>query len=106
MRSVRPRASGPGQGHHDLHAADEVHVHQHDELGAHQQETESCLADVELAILIMSDQPSLKPHQPSPVIIVLGSVQLEKPIIKKISTKTFWRFILIVSQILIFYEAK
>ena len=51
MRCLRPRAPGVGEGHHDLHAADEVHVHQHDDLRTSQQETQSCLADVELALL-------------------------------------------------------
>ena len=29
MQSVRPCASSLGKGHHELHAADEVHVQQH-----------------------------------------------------------------------------
>ena len=36
VRSVRPGPPRSRQGHNDLHAADEVHVYKHDELGADQ----------------------------------------------------------------------
>ena len=79
MRCLRPGPSGVGEGHHDLHATDEVHVHQHDDLRAGGQETKSCLADVELALLKPATASPI-----NPVIIVtrkesqvLSSVQLE-----------------------------
>ena len=58
MRGLRPSAPGVGEGHHDVHAADEVHVHQHDDLRTSEQETQSCLADVELAVLTSLSLPS------------------------------------------------
>ena len=61
MSAVRPCPPSVGEGHHDLHATDEVHVHQHDDLRASEQKTKSCLADVELALLT---SPSLT-YQPS-----------------------------------------
>ena len=95
MRCLRPRAPGVGEGHHDLHAADEVHVHQHDDLRTSQQETQSCLADVKLALL-------RSPAATNPVITVtrmkksqvLSSARKTNSI--KISIKTFLRFTLIV----------
>merc|ERR1719411_1296347 len=53
-----PVPHGVGEGHHDLHATDEVHVHQHDDLRTIEQETKSCLADVELALLTSLSLPS------------------------------------------------
>ena len=95
MSAVRPCPPGVGEGHHDLHATDEVHVHQHDDLRTSEQETQSCLADVELALL-------RSPAATNPVITVtrikksqvLSSARKTNSI--KISTKTFLRFILIV----------
>ena len=78
MRGLRPSAPGVGEGHHDVHAADEVHVHQHDDLRTSEQETQSCLADVELALLtsrsLLSTPVIIVIHQDSQV---LSSVQLE-----------------------------
>ena len=51
MWCLRPRAPGVSERHHDLHATDEVHVQQHDEHGAGQQETQGGLAHVRLALL-------------------------------------------------------
>lgn len=46
MPSVRPCAPGPGQGYHDLHAADQVHVCFNDLLGAERQASARQLAAV------------------------------------------------------------
>ena len=83
--AVRPGSSGVGEGHHDLYAADEVHVHQHDDLGTLEQETQSCLADVKLALLT-SNQPSDHRDQKSQV---LSSVQLEKQILSRSQLRLF-----------------
>ena len=39
VRGVRPCAPGPRQGHHDLHAPDEVHVQVRDQWSTFQQST-------------------------------------------------------------------
>ena len=85
VRSLRPCTPGVGEGHHDLYAADEVHVHQHDDLGTLEQETQSCLADVKLALLT-SNQPSDHRDQKSQV---LSSVQLEKQILSRSQLRLF-----------------
>ena len=36
MPTVRPGAPCPSEGHHDLHAPDQVHVHEHDERASRQ----------------------------------------------------------------------
>ena len=41
MPTVRPRSVGVSEGHHDLHAPDQVYVLQPSYRGALQQETES-----------------------------------------------------------------
>ena len=90
MRCLRSCPPGVGEGHHDLHAADEVHVHQHDDLRTSQQETQSCLADDELALL-------RSPAAINPVITVtrikksqvLSSVQLEKQILSRSQLRLF-----------------
>ena len=78
MRCLRSCPPGVGEGHHDLHATDEVHVYQHDDLRTSGQETKSCLADVELALLtsrsLLSTPVIIVIHQDSQV---LSSVQLE-----------------------------
>ena len=43
MRGVRSGAAGVGEGHYDLHAADEVHVRQHGDDRDGQQTAKGCI---------------------------------------------------------------